>query len=140
MNRRAFLRAVCGIALAAGTSPARAAGAEAADVVREAIRRQRVLRLRYGGHVRLVEPHALGVTASGHRAVLAWQVEGGSRSEPPSGWRTFLLGEITDVALTERGFSPRPNYRPERANLRAIELEVTREPDAATNRPATGRG
>lgn len=109
--------------------------------MREGIRRQRSIRLRYAGHMRLVEPHAIGVSAGGHRALLAWQVEGGSRSDPPTGWRTFLLSEISEVALTVRGFTAQPTYHPEKANLRDIELEVTRPPaDEPTNPPAKGRG
>lgn len=140
MNRRDFLHAALGLALWGVARPARAAGSDHADIVRDAIRRQRALRLRYGGFSRLIEPHAIGVSAGGHRAVLAWQIEGGSRSEPPSGWRTFLLSEVSEVALTVRGFTPRPSYNRDKASLRDIELEVTREPDDATNQPAKGRG
>lgn len=107
--------------------------------MREAIQRQRVLRLRYGGHMRLVEPHAIGITTGGHRAVLAWQIEGGSRSDPPSGWRTFLLEDVSEAALTVRGFTRRPSYNRDKAALHAIELEVTPSEDAATNPPATNR-
>ncbi|MBI2511900.1 MAG: twin-arginine translocation signal domain-containing protein [Opitutae bacterium] len=140
VNRRDFLRVIAAAALLGATHPARAAGADSTELVREAIRRQRVLRLRYGGHLRFVEPHALGISAGGHRALLAWQIEGGSRSEPPSGWRTFLLAETGEVSLTVRGFSPRPSYQRDKAGLRDIELEVTREPDAASSPPAKARG
>lgn len=120
--------------------PLVAAAPNAPEQIRDAIRRQRTLRLRYGGFVRLVEPHALGLSAGGHRALLAWQIEGGSRSDPPSGWRTFLISEMTDVALTVRGFTPRPSYRGDRPTLRDIEIEVTLPPDAATTPPAKARG
>lgn len=90
--------------------------------------------------MRLVEPHAIGTSAGGHRALLAWQVEGGSRSDPPTGWRTFLLSEIGDVALTVRGFTAQPTYRPEKASLREIELEVAHPAaDETTNPPAKAR-
>ncbi len=141
VKRRLFLRAAGCAVLAWWARPAFAATAGTIDIAREGIRRQRSIRLRYGGHMRLVEPHAIGVTAGGHRALLAWQVEGGSRSDPPTGWRTFLLSEISDVALTVRGFSPQPTYHPEKANLREIELEITRPSGGgSTNPPATGRG
>ena len=142
VNRREFLRAIGAAATAvAAFGPAHAGTAATLDVIRDAIHRQRTLRLRYGGHMRLVDPHALGISAGGHAAVLAWQVEGGSRSEPPSGWRTFLISEIGDIAVTVRGFTPQRTYDRDRANLRAIEVEVTLPPaDAPTNPPATGRG
>lgn len=141
VNRRTFLRAAWIAALALGARGVRAASPGASDVVREGIRRQRSIRLRYAGHMRLVEPHAIGVSAGGHRALLAWQVEGGSRSDPPTGWRTFLLSQISEVALTVRGFTPQPTYHPEKASLRTIELEVTRSPGSeTTNPPAKARG
>jgi predicted DNA-binding transcriptional regulator YafY len=140
VNRRTFLRAAWFVTLAFGASAGLASSPSAIDVVREGIRRQRSIRLRYAGHMRLVEPHAIGLTPGGHRALLAWQVEGGSRSDPPTGWRTFVLSEISDAALTVRGFTPHATYHPERANLREIELEVSRPPDgASTNPPARGR-
>ncbi|HLP26725.1 MAG TPA: hypothetical protein VK477_13675, partial [Acidobacteriota bacterium] len=108
--------------------PLLAAAGSTTELVREGIRRQRSIRLRYGGHMRLVEPHAIGISAGGHHALLAWQVEGGSRSDPPTGWRTFLLSEISEVTLTVRGFIAQPTYHPEKAKLREIELEVTRPP------------
>jgi hypothetical protein len=118
-----------------------AAPPAALDIVRDGIRRQRSIRLRYAGYLRLVEPHAIGVTAGGHRALLAWQVEGGSRSDPPTGWRTFVITEIGEVALTVRGFTPQPTYHPERANFRDIELEVTRPLGGdSTSQPAKARG
>ncbi|MBX3737382.1 MAG: hypothetical protein KF715_11865 [Candidatus Didemnitutus sp.] len=137
MTRRAFIGAVFLAVFCRLTGTARAA--TASEVVREAIQRQRVLRLRYGGHMRLVEPHAIGITTGGHRAVLAWQIEGGSRSDPPSGWRTFLLEDVSEAALTVRGFTRRPSYNRDKAALHAIELEVTPPEDAATNPPATNR-
>lgn len=140
VNRRDFLRAAAVVTLLGGARHVHAGSPDPTELLRDALRRQRVLRLRYGGHLRLVEPHALGVSAGGHRALLAWQIEGGSRSEPPNGWRTFLVGELSDVALTARGFTPRPGYNRDKAALREIELEVTREPGAATSRPATTRG
>ncbi len=141
VNRRVFLRATGWAVFACCARPVLATTAGAVDIVREGIRRQRSIRLRYAGHMRLVEPHAIGISAGGHRVLLAWQVEGGSRSDPPTGWRTFILSEISDVALTVRGFTAQPTYHPEKANLREIELEVTRPSGGEpTNPPATSRG
>jgi len=99
-------------------------GAPVDERLRDALGRLRCLHFTYAGHVRLVEPHALGVTPGGHRALLAWQFGGTSRSQPPTGWRTFLLSEIQRAQLTVRGFTPRADYRRETAGLRAIELDV----------------
>lgn len=138
VNRRSFLHAAGLVVLAGGAGRLFAAAAGAVEIVREGIRRQRTIRLRYSGHMRVVEPHAIGTSAGGHRALLAWQVEGGSRSDPPTGWRTFLLSEISDVTLTVRGFTPQATYRPEKASLREIELEVTHPPGGETTSPPAG--
>ncbi len=107
-----------------GAVPLGAANAEVADQVREAIQRQRVLKVTYGGFERLVEPHAVGTSIGGHRAVLVWQIEGGSKSDPPTGWRTFLVNELRQVIVTVRGFTPRPSYRREKSPLRTLEFDV----------------
>lgn len=125
MNRRQF---ILGLMCAGATGLAAGSlddAADPGDLLRDAIRRQRSLRLRYAGHLRLVDPHAIGVTAGGHRALLAWQVEGGSRSDPPTGWRTFLISEITAVTITVRGFTPQPTYTREKAGLHSIEVDVS---------------
>lgn len=137
MTCRAFILAVflAGFCQLTGTVHA----ATANEVVRNGIQRQRVIRLRYAGHVRLIEPHAIGITTGGHRAVLAWQTEGGSRSDPPSGWRTFLIADISEATLTVRGFARRASYNRDKAALRSIEIEVTPSESAATNPTATSR-
>ncbi len=137
VTRRAFILAVflAGFCQLIGTAHA----ATANEVVRDAIQRQRVLRVRYAGHMRMIEPHAIGITTGGHRAVLAWQIEGGSRSDPPSGWRTFLLEDISEAALTVRGFTRRSSYNRDKSTLHSIEVEVTPSENAATNPTATSR-
>lgn len=100
-----------------------------ADLIRQAVRQRRLLNFVYSDHSRTVEPHALGRTRDGQLAILAWQVAGGSTSEPPPGWRTFIAAEIGHLALAAETFpGPRPDYRAERSGLAEIELEVISEP------------
>jgi predicted DNA-binding transcriptional regulator YafY len=142
MNRRGFLRAVGAAVAWSCLRPAHAAAAsdDTLEKFRDAIRRRRVVRLRYAGHERTVEPHALGHTTSGKRALLAWQIAGGSHREPPNGWRTFLLSAIERCEPTERTFSPRPDFRREKSGLRDVELDVSPAAGAPSNPPAAGRG
>lgn len=128
VTRRAFLLHFGGILLGWMLLAPLAQGAADPEVVREAIARKRSLRFTYAGHVRFVEPHVLGQSPGGHRAVLAWQFDGGSRSKQATGWRTFLLSEISDLQVTVRGFTPRPGIERERAALRSVEFEVTPPP------------
>ncbi len=77
----------------------------------EAIAKARCLRLTYGGHERTVEVHVVGTARDGEAWMRVWQVSGGSASQPPFGWRTFRLTEITGASLTgERSRAPREGY------------------------------
>ena len=58
-------------------------------------------------------------------ALLGWQIAGGSQSEPPPGWRTFLLEEMEQVAFGTEKFASRPDYRPEKIAFAEIIAEVT---------------
>jgi len=128
MNRRGFLRAVGATGLllwmqgpAVGTA---APKKSPEDLIRQALTGRRVLQFRYHGYTRRVEPHALGRVTADRRALLGWQVAGGSRSEPPPGWRTFVLGEIESLEILRQTFTPRADYRPETTRLKPIEAEV----------------
>ena len=125
MNRRGFLWAAVVAGLALGVrGPADEKPADAETLIRTALRERRLLEFTYHDHVRRVEPHALGQLRDGARVLLAWQVAGGSRSEPPPGWRNFLVADIRGLALTRENFSPRADYRPEKTKLRVILVEV----------------
>lgn len=94
------------------------------DLIRQALVERRVVQFKYHGHSRRVEPHALGRVTGERLALLGWQVSGGSASEPPPGWRTFVLAEIEPLKLMSKTFVPRPDYRPETTKLKPIEAEV----------------
>lgn len=126
MNRRGFIRAAVAAGLALGVrGPAEENPAhDAGKSIRDALRERRLLKFRYHEHERRVEPHALGRMKDGALMLLAWQVAGGSHSEPPPGWRNFLLTDIAGIELQEERFAPRPDYRPEKTRLREILAEV----------------
>ena len=130
MNRRGFLRAAVAAGLAlVGRDPGRAQMLSdkedtAEALIRVALREHRVLEFQYHGHARRTEPHALGRVRDGRPALLAWQAAGSSRSEPPPGWRTFLLTEIDNPGTGPEKFSPRPDYRPEKTRFKEILAEV----------------
>lgn len=85
----------------------------------QAIDNRREVRLLYGSSlsVRLVLPHALGVSRSGSPALLAWQ-KGGGAKEIETGWRQFNLNEIAAVDVSESTFrAPAPGYDPKNPGL-----------------------
>lgn len=122
MNRRGFILTLGGIGLWLGL--AATPKPTARELLRQALTERRVVQFKYHGFERRVEPHALGLVTDGRPALLGWQVSGGSASEPPPGWRTFLLGEIEALRLLRKTFAPRPDYRPETTKLKPIEAEV----------------
>jgi predicted DNA-binding transcriptional regulator YafY len=129
MNRRSFLRAAGATGLLLVMQGPAAAGIfgskQSMDaLIRQALAERKVLKFKYHGHGRVVEPHALGRVTDDRRALLGWQISGGSTSEPPPGWRTFVLAEISALKLARKTFLPRPEYRPETTQLKSVEAEV----------------
>ncbi len=132
MNRRGFLRAVGATGLLLWMQGpavmAVAAIKQVEELLQQALQERRMVQFRYHGYSRRVEPHAIGHVTEGRLAVLGWQISGGSASEPPPGWRTFLLGEIESLKLERQTFNPRPDYRPASTHLKPIEAEVLAKP------------
>jgi predicted DNA-binding transcriptional regulator YafY len=128
MNRRGFMWAVVAIGLGLCWPGPAAAGKSTGEVIHQALTERRVLLFKYHGYERRVEPHALGRVTENRPALLGWQELGGSASEPPPGWRTFLLAEMESVKLLRQTFAPRPDYRPEAIKLKPIEAEVATAP------------
>lgn len=78
-----------------------------------AIRKRRLLRFNYRGHTRTVEPHIYGIDGKGHHALSAYQIEGGSDSGQPVGWKLFHIDEISGGNMLRKHFwGPRPDYNP----------------------------
>jgi hypothetical protein len=77
------------------------------QMLRTAIAETRLLRLRYGGRERIVEPHDYG-EHKGTVKVLTYQV-GGSSSGPLPNWRWMDVEQISDLQLLDQTF---PGGRP----------------------------
>ncbi|MDP2137880.1 MAG: WYL domain-containing protein [Candidatus Didemnitutus sp.] len=128
MNRRGFLRAVGATGMwlllhrPAAAKPSR--HQRGLELLRAAIAGRKVIRFRYQGLEREAEPHALGVVSGGRPAFFGWQTKGRSRTDPPPGWRTFVLSEIKELRGLKKPFAPRADYRPERSGLHEIETDV----------------
>ena len=72
------------------------------QLLRTAIEQTRLLRLRYGGKDRIVEPHDYGVH-NGVIKLLAYQVGGASSGRLPN-WRWMETNLITDARLLDQTF------------------------------------
>jgi hypothetical protein len=77
------------------------------QLLRTAIAETRLIRLRYLGRERIVEPHDYG-EHNGAVKVLTYQV-GGASSGPLPNWRWMDVQQISDVQLLDQTF---PGGRP----------------------------
>ena len=77
----------------------------------EAIQNKSVLNLFYDGHMRVVEPHAHGMSDAGKNVLRCFQIDGGSNSGKVLGWKLMKVNEIELLSITDRQFSkPRNGY------------------------------
>lgn len=77
-----------------------------------AIANKQRLQFGYRGYSRVVEPHTYGIDKKGQRALVGYQVSGGSRSKEYRGWKTFHEAEMRDIRVLSKRFrAPRPEYR-----------------------------
>ena len=91
----------------------------------QAIAERRLIELRYGSFVRVVEPHAYGVDASGVEKLRCWQVSGGSDSAERSGWKLFMADHIRSTTMCEGQFSSaRPGYKRQDTAMRRIYAQL----------------
>jgi len=76
-------------------------------LIRTAIRRRRLLQLRYRNRERIVEPHDCGILDDSIK-LFTFQV-GGSSSKPLPNWRMMFVAGISDAHLMDQTF---PGGRP----------------------------
>lgn len=104
-----------------------AAGADNTAVLTEALKGRSVVTFTYKGQARTVEPHALGKANDDKPALLAWQTSGGSNTEPPPGWRVFLVADIEELKATGKTFEkPRADYGAMGRGLKSVDVEVSK--------------
>ena len=77
----------------------------------QAVHRKRIMKLRYYGYFRLVEPHAYGLDDLGDAVLVCYQVAGGGLSGTSTGWKRLKLYEAVSVTETADSFiGPRSGY------------------------------
>jgi hypothetical protein len=80
------------------------------DIIVTAIRERRCLRFSYRGLSRVVEPHAYGVSRKGDDVLRCYQLEGGSESSEPEGWKLMRTSDMTSISLAGEFPGPRPQF------------------------------
>lgn len=76
----------------------------------KAILAHRVVVFLYDGLIRVVEPHAYGLTKDGNPLLSGFQRAGWSMSSGDAGWRTFRLDRVTQLVALSFPFTPREGY------------------------------
>ncbi|MGG5821322.1 WYL domain-containing protein [Falsiroseomonas sp. HW251] len=77
-----------------------------------ALRARRALDLRYAGAWRRVHPHAVGRSARGRLALLAWQIAD-ERGDRAPGWRLFDMARLEALEPRRERFRPRGGVGPQ---------------------------
>lgn len=81
------------------------------EIICEAIRSKKTLRFNYRGGGCSVEPHCLGRNDKGGLVLLGYQLSGQALSGTSGqgvGWVPFPVNQLSDLKLTEIGFTERP--------------------------------
>lgn len=89
--------------------------------VSPAIRRKRLLKLKYGGYERLVEPHVYGLDRCGEPTLLCYEVWCECAVAEPAGWKQLKLREAEAISETAQGFDgARLGYKRNDTGFQAI--------------------
>lgn len=81
------------------------------DSLRIAIRKRRIIHLRYCPGLRLIEPYVVGYGKDGRLLLKAFQPGGASHLGERPDWKLFLLETCSRIKLTDSSFSsPRSDY------------------------------
>jgi hypothetical protein len=90
-------------------------------LIRQAIRRRRLLMFLYRGRIRVVEPHLYGVNTARHTVLSAWQKNQASQVSPRDCWRTYFVNHMRRVELLPIAFDEaRDTYNPHRPPMTCV--------------------
>lgn len=91
------------------------------EIICDAIRARKLLMFGYADLLRVVEPHAYGLSGADRELLSGWLWPGHSRSDPKGGWRNYLVEQIRDLQLLNEVFEgPRPGYNPRDERLARV--------------------
>lgn len=102
------------------------APSEFAERICEAISAKRLLKLRYHGKTRILEPYLLAEYADNRAFLLAWLVRCEEDATKPPGWQHYLLSQVESLEVLEESFDgTRADYNPAGdARIRRIQCSI----------------
>ena len=78
----------------------------------KAIREYRLIELRYGWGLRIVQPHAYGLNQNNDELLRCYQMAGASESHQPRDWKLLRLDEVHELRVLEEHFErPMQGYK-----------------------------
>ncbi len=94
-------------------------------VIMTAIKNKSILEFYYKGHIRIVEPHAYGITSKGNELLRAYQIDGTSDTGKVPDWRLFSVNKIENLSTTQDKFrNTRPGYKTGDSAIDEIYCEI----------------
>lgn len=91
----------------------------------QAISGRSVIEFSYGGRIRVVEPHAHGISTAGNEVLRGYQVSGYSSSRRPPFWSLFDVSKVTDLTLSGNTFlGNRPGYNANDSAMTRVHCHV----------------
>ncbi len=94
-------------------------------LITEAIQKKKLLEFNYQGFYRVVEPHTHGVFSNGNELLVAFQIDGESKSRKPPFWSSFQTSEIENLFIIDEAFlEPRYGYKRGDSRFREIYSEL----------------
>jgi len=85
---------------------------ETVSLLRSFISSRTVISFEYNGGRRTVEPYCLGINHKGNTVLRAYQLEGYSETNTPTGWKMFLVPSINLIEFSFQSFQIRSQYNP----------------------------
>jgi hypothetical protein len=82
----------------------------------DAIERRRLLRFKYNGLDRTVEPYAHGFSSGRHEVLRGYQTAGQSQSGGPTGWRFFDADKVEHIEVLQTIFRPTRQWHEQAAH------------------------
>jgi len=90
---------------------------------RNAILGEKQVVCRYGGRIRELCPHIIGINKRGEEVVLAWQF-GGESSGPLPQWRCLKLAGVSDARTRESRWHEGGSHQTTQTCVSTIDLDI----------------
>lgn len=92
--------------------------------IKQQIKQQKLISIRYDGTDRIVEPYTYGINTKGNEALRVYQIDGYSSSGKPNGWKMFMISRIDSLDPLDEKFHVRSEYTKNDSGFKTIIQEI----------------